>query len=291
MSIGPQGSSSGKKRSASHDRVAAWPRVSAAVRENGSGSITVNGTERPCAAASVEELRTGVIARCASLAQRLRRPVRLTVTEGTTTWALAVRAEGIVQLIEEDGTIPPGDGLLPHEGRCRSCRRIQSVAALECAQCGLEEPHRVEANPVDVAEVVPDAAEMVAPQPPSSAGPETVAMPKVNQEAPAPRTLRLTFSTQDPVEASGGVALGRKPDAVDGRLPVTVSSPERMLSRTHVLIDIDEQGRIVATDQNSANGTETQTQPPVRLEPRTPFVLHEGTTLLLGDVAVVVDLV
>ena len=42
------------------ERVAAWPRVSATVRPDGRGSITVNGTERPCAAESVDELRTAM---------------------------------------------------------------------------------------------------------------------------------------------------------------------------------------------------------------------------------------
>jgi len=63
-----------------------------------------------------------------------------------------------------------------------------------------------------------------------------------------------------------------------------------MLSRTHALIDLDEAGRIIVTDYHSGNGVETQTQPPARLDPGTPYVVHAGTTLLLGDVAVEVSL-
>ncbi len=259
------------------ERVAAWPRVSATVRPDGTGTITVNGTGRPCAAESVDELRTGMIARCATLARRLRRPVRLTVTDGAATWALAVRAEGIVQLVDDAGTIAPADGLAPHEGRCRACRRLQPVTAAACVQCGIDEPHRVEANPVDVHAVVPDAARTVDAlddEPPTS--------------TPARRALRLKFSTQPDVEVTEGVALGRNPEPIGGRRPIQVASPERLLSRTHVLIDVDDAGRIVVTDQHSGNGTEAQTKPPTRLTPGTPYVVHDGTTLLLGDVAVLV---
>ena len=263
------------------ERVAAWPRISATVRADGTGTITVNGTERPCAATSVDELRTGMIARCAALARRLRRPVRLTVNDGASTWALAVRADGVVQLIDDVGTIPPAAGLAPHEGRCRACRRLQPVTAAACSQCDVDEPHRVEADPVDARDVVPDAGRAV----------DTLAHTAADEPRTAPaarRTLQLTFSTQPPIEVSEGVALGRDPDSIGGRRPIQVVSPERMLSRTHVLIDVDDRGRIVVTDQHSGNGTEVQTRPPTRLAPGTPYVLHEGTTLLMGDVAVLV---
>lgn len=259
------------------ERVAAWPRVSATVQPDGTGTITVNGTERPCSAESVDELRTGMIARCATLARRLRRPVRLAVTDGPNTWNLAVRADGIVQLVDDAGTIAPADDLAPQEGRCRVCRRLQPVTAATCVQCGVDEPHRVEANPVDVRDVVPDAAQTIDPLDAEPAA-----------TTPARRALRLTFSTQPDVEVTEGVALGRNPEPVGGRRPIPVASPDRMLSRTHVLIDVDDAGRIVVTDQHSGNGTEAQTQPPTRLTPGTPYVVHDGTTLLLGDVAVLV---
>lgn len=264
-----------------HERVATWPRISASVRPDGTGTITVNGTERPCAAAGVDELRTGMIARCAALARRLRRPVRLTVTDGTSSWTLAVRAEGVVQLLDDAGTIPPGDGLAAHEGRCRVCWRLQPVTAASCAQCGVDEPHRVEADPIDARDVVPDAAAVV----------DTLAHAAAAEPPPAAptrRALHLMFSTQPPIETTESVALGRNPEPIGGRLPIAVVSPDRMLSRTHVLIDVDDDGRIVVTDQHSGNGTEAQTQPPTRLVPGTPYVLHEGTTLLMGDVAVLV---
>lgn len=132
------------------ERVADWPRITASVRPDGTGSLTINGTEHPCRAASVEELRTGIIARCAAIAVRLHRPVRVAVTDDLSTWTLAVRPEGIVQLLDESGVIPSAAGLsIPH-GYCRRCRRIQPVTATQCLQCGITEPHRVETGPLDV---------------------------------------------------------------------------------------------------------------------------------------------
>ena len=104
-------------------------------------------------------------------------------------------------------------------------------------------------------------------------------------------TLRLTFSSQSPVDVAENVALGRNPEAVGGRRPIQVRSPQRMLSRTHVLVDVDEHGRILVTDHGSGNGTESQTNPPRLFEAHVPYVLAPGTTLRLGDVICRIDLV
>jgi hypothetical protein len=63
------------------------------------------------------------------------------------------------------------------------------------------------------------------------------------------------------------------------------------MSRTHAFVDVDPEGRIVVTDNNSGNGVEAQTDPPVRFEPGVPYVVEPGTTLLLGDVSCTVRLV
>ena len=122
------------------ERVADWPRISATLRADGTGSITVNGTERPCVADNVTALRTGMIARAVAIATQLRRPIRLDVTEDGRTHALAVRPEGYVQLVGADGTIPAADGLGIDEGRCRICRRLQPVTSTTCVQCAVDEP-------------------------------------------------------------------------------------------------------------------------------------------------------
>ncbi|MFC0456207.1 hypothetical protein ACFFGR_06525 [Arthrobacter liuii] len=137
------------------ERVPDWPKITATVRPDGTGNLTVNGTERACQAVTVDQLRAGMIARCTAIAARLRRPVRLTVTDDTSTWGLAVRPEGIVQLVDDAGMIPPADGLSVHEGRCRHCRRLQPVTQPRCVQCHTEEPHRVDVDPTDAEDTTP----------------------------------------------------------------------------------------------------------------------------------------
>lgn len=131
------------------EEIAEWPRITVTVRPDGTGSLNINGTEHPCRAASLDELRTGIIARCTALAGQLHRPVRIDAAEDGRTWSLAVRPGGIVQLIDDAGTIGPADGLDVHRGPCRSCRTPQPVSAQQCQRCGASEPHTVEVVPPD----------------------------------------------------------------------------------------------------------------------------------------------
>lgn len=246
--------------------VVAWPRISATVRDDATGTLTVTGTEHPCRATSVDALRTGIIARCVLIARRLGRPVRLVVDEDSTSWSLAVRPSGVVHTLGEDGTIGPQGDLLPQEGPCRACGVAQPVTATSCARCSVDEPHRIGDLAVAIDEAV--AAN------PSSQAPTAGRTP----------LLHLTFNTQGPVTVAGGVAVGRRPLAVGGRTPVEVASPGRLLSRTHVLIDIDAHGRIKVTDNHSGNGTIVELDRPTPCPPGVPRVVPAGATLVLGDV-------
>lgn len=276
------------------EKVASWPRVTGVLHGPSSrlvngfytqaGSITIYGTERACEASSVEELRIGMLARCAAIAARLRRPIRFTVTDGASTWELGVRPSGIVQPLNDAGMIAPPGALQPIEGRCRVCRRLQPITETTCGQCGTPEPHRVETEPLDVAAVIPDAEDAVEEL-------EHTILSGRRTPPPAPRpTLRLRFSTQRSVDTAENVAIGRQPAAVNGRAPVPVRSPEGLLSRTHALLDVDEEGRIVLTDNHSANGIEMQTDPPRALDPGVPYVIEPGTTFVMGDVECTVSL-
>ncbi|MEV9632842.1 FHA domain-containing protein, partial [Klebsiella pneumoniae] len=80
------------------------------------------------------------------------------------------------------------------------------------------------------------------------------------------------------------VILGRRPESFDGREAVTVITPDRLLSRTHATIDVDDAGTITVTDLDSANGIELQSAPPRWLTPGEPTTLPDGSTILLGDV-------
>lgn len=129
------------------EELAQWPRITATVRPDGTGSLTINGTEHPCQAASIEQLRAGIIARCTVLAGRLHRPVRIEAAEGGRTWSLAIQPSGIVQPIDNDGTIGPSAGIGVHKGPCRTCRALLPVTAQQCSHCGTSEPHAVDVIP------------------------------------------------------------------------------------------------------------------------------------------------
>ncbi|MDK9322196.1 FHA domain-containing protein [Propionibacterium freudenreichii] len=103
--------------------------------------------------------------------------------------------------------------------------------------------------------------------------------------------MKSPFDAQPSVTVAGGAAIGRNPASVGGRTPVVIASPGRLLSRTHVLVDVDENGRILVTDADSANGVELDMTPPVQLTPGVPCVIAPGTTLVLGDVRCTIRLV
>jgi hypothetical protein len=291
------------------DRVAEWPRLSASIdgvsgrilrgSQTYIGSITINGTQHPCEAPSSDELRTGMIARAVAIAIRLRRPVRLSVQDNGCTWVLGIRPEGFVQLVDDNGTITSPDGLAVQEARCRVCRRLQPVIEAVCIQCCTPEPFRVEMEPLDAAEPAPvavlepeDFEDDPLAQLRDEVDEHTVYRSRSTPPATPPRpTLRLTFNTTDPVELNRNAAIGRRPEAVDGRQPVGVPSPERRLSRTHALVDVDEEGRIVVTDHHSGNGIEVEVDPPTIFSPDVPYVIEPGTTLIMGDVVCTIDIV
>lgn len=297
-------------------RVPTWPRLVAELHSDNTGTLTVNGTGRACAAESVAALRTGLIARAVSYAVQLRRPVRLDVTEAAAAYQLAVRPEGYVQLIDADGVIPAAGGLSVDEGRCRHCRRLQPVTATTCSQCHIEEPLRVEVLPygeptgappvpVDAPEELPaDVDEVmhlaeVSSVPASVPAPvsTTVPAPELDDDVkatrvrrPATPSLRLAFTTQRSVTVSGRVVLGREPIAKEGEHAITVVSPGRQLSRTHAAIEVDHDARIIVTDLNAPNGVELLATPPRWLTPREPTVVPIGAKLMLGDVECTVTL-
>lgn len=128
-------------RRADDQPVIAWPKITAAIDDESSGTLVINGVVHPCRAETIEALRTGMIARCTATAIRLGRAVRVDVTESGRSWALAVRPDGIVQEIDRQGRIVPADGELgPIEGSCRRCGDPNPVSATHCAGCGTGEP-------------------------------------------------------------------------------------------------------------------------------------------------------
>ncbi|MCD2444332.1 FHA domain-containing protein [Agromyces sp. SYSU K20354] len=104
----------------------------------------------------------------------------------------------------------------------------------------------------------------------------------------APR-LRVRVGEDQERIVPASIALGRNPRVEDERTPVVIESPEQTLSRTHALVDVDEAGQIVVTDNNAANGVIIQGTG-AALEPGTPTVIAEGEALLMGDVTLTIEI-
>lgn len=130
--------------------VPAHPVISAKIRADNTGELTVLGISRPLVAESASWLRGGIIARCATIARQHHRPVRLHVEDVGATYDLAVHPDAFVEPLELDWTIPDHPTGSPRpigEGRCYVCRRLQPLKHQFCEQCGTIHPHDVEVRP------------------------------------------------------------------------------------------------------------------------------------------------
>ncbi|MCB8043730.1 hypothetical protein JM654_04355 [Microbacterium oxydans] len=84
-------------------KVAAWPRIQIEIRpeaQHVTAVLRINGAPQACASPTVEGMRAGIIARCATLAATLARPVAVDVDEAGQHYRIAVRANGVVQPID-----------------------------------------------------------------------------------------------------------------------------------------------------------------------------------------------
>jgi hypothetical protein len=150
--------------------VPAYPRIDAIIRENKTGELTVNGTSRPLVAADLARLRAGVIARCATLARQINRPVRVHVVDVAGTYSIAIHPDAFVQVLDESGNTPD---LAPNAARpisnspCRKCGTSIPVSAVGCPSCQVDNPHDVEAAPASARITAP----ITIPIPPARAEP------------------------------------------------------------------------------------------------------------------------
>lgn len=273
-------------------KVGAWPRLQVEIRSEAqhiTAVLRVNGAPQGCASPTVEGMRAGIIARCASLAATLSRPVAVDVDEAGQRYRIAVRPDGIVQPIDTGNMIADASRLTPVNGPCRQCQQLVVVTAATCGACGLRQPLRVELDdtpprvpvPATHATTVPVAAPVaehrltIAPLP--EADEHTVFV-----RAPRPQ-LVVQLDTGETITTSAPAALGRNPDAIDGHTPVSIPSPGREVSRTHVLVDVDDDGKLIVTDHGSSNGTYVDGE---ALSPYTPTIIASSARLQLGDAQV-----
>ena len=129
--------------------IPAQPRLSAIVRADASGELTISGTSRPLVAADVARIRAGIIARCAAIGRQLGRPVRLTVVDVDGTYQLGIHPDAFVQILNADGTVDdtPDPARVVGDSPCRHCGKPQSLRNNYCTLCGTKAPHDVEAAP------------------------------------------------------------------------------------------------------------------------------------------------
>ncbi|HWU45755.1 MAG TPA: hypothetical protein VN133_03240 [Humibacter sp.] len=136
--------------------IPAQPRLSAIVRADASGELTISGTSRPLIAVDTARLRAGIIARCAAIGRQVGRPVRLSVVDVDGTYQLGIHPDAFVQILNPDGTV---DELLDSAVRiigdspCRHCGKPQSLRNNYCTLCGIKSPHDVEAAPASLSAV------------------------------------------------------------------------------------------------------------------------------------------
>ena len=102
---------------------------------------------------------------------------------------------------------------------------------------------------------------------------------------------RVVTSGGESIELNRPLLVGRNPVADDitsvaevPLRPLTVASPTQLVSRNHILIDLDAWS-VLAQDLGNCNGTvlNRQNEAPVRLSSANPVLLRSGDVLDLGD--------
>lgn len=102
---------------------------------------------------------------------------------------------------------------------------------------------------------------------------------------------RVVTSGGESIELNRPLLVGRNPVADDVASvaevplrPLTVASPNQLVSRNHILIDLDAWS-VLAQDLGNCNGTvlNRQNEAPVRLSSANPVLLRSGDVLDLGD--------
>lgn len=108
---------------------------------------------------------------------------------------------------------------------------------------------------------------------------------------PCPPLGRVRVSSGGEVVLDQPVLVGREPSPegvseLGGATPalITVPSPEQVISRNHLLIQLDEWS-VLARSLSTANGTVLRRDgaSPMRMPPTEPVLLRSGDILDLGD--------
>ncbi|MBL5975501.1 MAG: ATPase [Candidatus Leucobacter sulfamidivorax] len=81
----------------STDTTAAWPRVAAVIKDDGSGEVNISGKTHPVQAEDLPGARAAVVELVAETADKLGRSVRATMTDPDGDWPVIIAADGTVE--------------------------------------------------------------------------------------------------------------------------------------------------------------------------------------------------
>jgi hypothetical protein len=113
-------------------------------------------------------------------------------------------------------------------------------------------PPRAERPLKDEVVFFPTVPGIVPPPPPEADAGETIAA----SPRPAPRNWKLFFADREPVSMAGPLFIGRNPVVnpdVPGAAALPLNDPEKTLSKTHALLEVDDD-TLWVTDLHSTNG-------------------------------------
>ncbi|QCU79706.1 ParA family protein (plasmid) [Citricoccus sp. SGAir0253] len=85
---------------------AAWPKLRAIIREDGTGELTINGTSRPVDGTDSTQTRRHIINQAHQLAIQHGRPVALRAAEGDREYSLVIDVNGSVEEMPTDNARP-----------------------------------------------------------------------------------------------------------------------------------------------------------------------------------------
>ncbi len=92
--------------------VPTWPHIAALTRADGTGEVTINGTNHSFSGSSVQETRAAMIALITQTAQRIERPVRVATSGIGGDWPLIIHPDGTVTQdlpSESPNSTPPSE--------------------------------------------------------------------------------------------------------------------------------------------------------------------------------------
>lgn len=229
--------------------------ITSIVGSDGSVRITLDGHELKLREASIDAARGRVLDHAKSYAASTGVVQTLTASDPTGEWMMYVYPTGdivpappasVVQTAPAVPIVPP-----------------TTIARPPASQLGEA------AAPVSVAPAVDEDVE------------HTILMHRRTRQR-----ITVHLSTGEAITTAAPALLGRRPAPRAGHSTVPLTSPGREVSRMHAVVDVDELGRLVVVDEDSANGTYINGE---RLTPGVPTVLPADALLELGDITIRIE--